>query len=66
MSEPFEVLGDQLINRRSIIIDGDRFAGVGLGLPENCGGNAQVKADLHERRLSRLEKALGLEPICDD
>ncbi|WP_415262379.1 hypothetical protein [Pseudomonas chlororaphis] len=65
MNQPFEAAGDDFINNWSIIVDGDRFAGVGLGLPEDCGKNAQAKADLLERRLSRLEKALGLDPICD-
>jgi len=66
MSQPFEAAGDQFTSRWSIIIDGGRFAGVGIGLPEDCGKNTQSKADLYEHRLSRLEKALGLDPICDD
>ena len=36
----------------------------GIGLPEVLGNDAQEKADLLERRLSRLEQALGLDPIC--
>jgi len=35
-----------------------------FGLPEDFGKDAQMKADLLERRLSRLEQTLGLEPIC--
>ncbi|AJO76501.1 hypothetical protein [Pseudomonas sp. MRSN 12121] len=65
MNQPFEAAGDHFINNWSIIVDGGRFAGIGLGLPEEFGKEAQEKADLLERRLSRLEKALGLDPICD-
>lgn len=38
----------------------------GLGLPENFGEETKKKADLLERRLARLEKELGLDPICAD
>ncbi len=64
MSQPFEV-GDLKTNTQSaIIIDGSRFAGFGIDLPERAGEQPQSVADLLERRLSRLEQALGLDPIC--
>lgn len=36
----------------------------GIGRPDVLGNDAQEKADLLERRLLRLEQALGLDPIC--
>ncbi|AEA70170.1 Hypothetical protein PSEBR_a3803 [Pseudomonas brassicacearum subsp. brassicacearum NFM421] len=37
----------------------------GLGLPEKFGEESKKKADVLERRLARMERALGLDPICD-
>lgn len=37
----------------------------GVSLPENFGVESKEKADLLERRLSRLENALGLSPLGD-
>lgn len=37
----------------------------GIALPEDFGKESQEKADLLERRLSRLEQALGFTPLCD-
>lgn len=39
---------------------------VGVSLPPDFAEKAQEKADLLERRLARLEKRLGLDPICAD
>lgn len=43
-----------------MLVSVDRF---GIALPEDFGKESQEKADLMERRLSRLEQALGLDPI---
>lgn len=42
-----------------MLVSADRF---GIALPEDFGKESQEKADLMERRLSRLEHALGLDP----
>ena len=39
------------------------FSATGFSLPHDFAEKAQEKADLLERRLSRLEQALGLDPI---
>lgn len=46
------------------IIDAGRFLGTGFGLAEGFGEKSQEVADLLERRLSRLDQALGFDPIC--
>ena len=71
MSQPFEVTeGGQVVISRAAIDDASvsqfLFSGAGLGLPEDWAQRSQEKADLLERRLSRIESALGLSPICAD
>jgi|GEM_PF-4017811 len=44
-----------------MLVSAEKF---GIALPKDFGKESQEKADLLERRLSRLEQALGLEPIC--
>ncbi len=39
------------------------ISGAGIEVPEAWAGRAQEKADLLERRLSRLENQLGLSPL---
>lgn len=65
MNQPFEVGERKTSIQHCVIIDAGRFAGVGIGLPDEFAVGAQEKADLFERRLSRLEEALGFEAICD-
>lgn len=66
MNQPFEILVREAHITGAVIIDSGRFAGVGVGLPESLGDDAKEKVDLSERRLSRIESALGLNPICAD
>lgn len=42
------------------LVSPERF---GIELPEGFGKDAEEKADLLERRLSRLENELGLSPL---
>jgi hypothetical protein len=65
MNHSFEVSEGETHINGAIIIDAGRFAGIGIGLPDELAVDAQEKADLIERRLSRLEGVLGLEAICD-
>ena len=64
MSKPFEVRDGETFINSAFIIDAGRFADIGAGLPEGLGDELQKKADLIERRLSRIESALGFNPIC--
>lgn len=63
MNQPFEILDREAHITGAVIIDSGRFAGIGIGMPEGLGDESQEKADLIERRLLRLETALGLEPV---
>lgn len=65
MTQPFEVSDRETRISGAVIIDAGRFAGIGIGLTDELAVDAQEKADLIERRLSRLEGVLGLEAICD-
>ncbi|CRN01186.1 hypothetical protein [Pseudomonas sp. 34 E 7] len=65
MNHSFEVSERENRINGAIIIDAGRFAGIGIGLSDELAVDAQEKADLLERRLSRLEGALGFEAICD-
>jgi hypothetical protein len=65
MNQPFEIGDSKTSLRHCVIIDAGRFAGVGVGLPEDLAARPQENADLFERRLSRLEDALGFDAICD-
>ena len=70
MNQPLEVRNNETRITGAIIIDAGRFAGIGIGigigLPDELAVDAQEKADLIERRLSRIESALGLNAICAD
>lgn len=63
MNQPFEVGKRKTSIQHSVIVEAGRFAGVGIGLPDEFAVGAQEKADLLERRLVRLEKELGLNPL---
>lgn len=39
------------------------FSGASIEMPEGWAGRSQEKADLLERRLSRIEAALGMPPL---
>jgi hypothetical protein len=60
MNQPFEASDLETRISGAVIIDAGRFAGIGIGLPDELAVDAQEKADLIERRLSRIEAALGL------
>ena len=64
MTQPFEVSDRETRISGAVIIDAGRFVGIGIGLPDELAVDAQEKADLLERRLLRIERALGLSPIC--
>ena len=62
MNQPFALNDDgsvSILNSQMIV------SGVGISLPEDWGQKQQEKADLLERRLSRLESELGLSPLDD-
>ena len=63
MTQPFDAADDQTSIKGAIIVESDRFAVFGAGLPEGFGEGAQEKAGLLERRLRRIETALGLPTI---
>jgi hypothetical protein len=65
MSEPFIVNdeGALLISEATIMESQIICSGVGLGLPEDFGKEAKKQEELLERRLSRIELALGLGPL---
>jgi len=65
MNQPFArtedggvFISDAVLKSQAIV------SAVGVSLPSDFAEKSQEKADLLERRLSRLEQALGLEPIC--
>ncbi|MEG8233847.1 hypothetical protein [Pseudomonas orientalis] len=64
MNHSFEVSEREAHVNGAIIIDAGRFAGIGIGLPDELAVAAQEKADLIERRLLRIEEAIGLGPTC--
>ncbi|WP_124407330.1 hypothetical protein [Pseudomonas sp. R4-39-08] len=64
MNQPFEVSDRKPRINGEVIIDAGRFAGIGIGLPDELAADAHEKADLIERRLSRIEETIGLGPIC--
>ncbi|MGB3123558.1 MAG: hypothetical protein WBB95_07110 [Pseudomonas sp.] len=59
MKNPFEMRDCEAHITGAVIIDAGRFAGIGVGLPEGLSDESQEKADLLERRLLRIEHALG-------
>ncbi|RON82434.1 hypothetical protein BK635_13105 [Pseudomonas chlororaphis] len=61
MSQPFEVADEKVTINGATIVSAGRFAVFGEGLPEDFGRDAQEKADLLERRLQRIEAALGFD-----
>lgn len=66
MQAPFVVTADGTLCISEAAITESRLIcpGLGLGLSESFGEEAQKQADLLERRLSRIEQTLGLGPIC--
>lgn len=64
MNQPPEVRNNENRITGAIIIDAGRFAGIGIGLSDELAVDAREKADLIERRLSKIEEAIGLGPIC--
>ncbi|MBW9244193.1 hypothetical protein [Pseudomonas paracarnis] len=60
MNQPPEVRNNENRITGAIIIDAGRFAGIGIGLSGELAVAAQEKADLLERRLLRIEHALGI------
>ncbi|MDF2640750.1 MAG: hypothetical protein K0R45_22 [Pseudomonas sp.] len=66
MNQPFafDEEGRTYINESEILKGQMIVSAAGISLPDDFATKAQEKADLLERRLSRLEQALGLEPIC--
>lgn len=65
MNQPFEVSADKARIAEAVIFDAKRFASIGIGSPERFEESSQGIAGLFERRLSRLEHTLELDPICD-
>lgn len=63
MNKSFEVEDNKARISGVSIVGADRFAGFGVGLPEGFGVESQEKAELLERRLSRLEKEVGLSRL---
>lgn len=68
MSQPFVIdeEGRAFIKGSEILKSQILVSGIGLSLSPDFADKAQEKADLLERRLTRLEKELGLDPICAD
>ncbi|SDS80025.1 hypothetical protein SAMN05216496_2455 [Pseudomonas sp. Z003-0.4C(8344-21)] len=66
MNQPFafDDEGRTYVNESEILRGQMIVSAAGISLPADFAEKAQEKADLLERRLSRLEQALGLEPIC--
>lgn len=60
MTKPFEVEDNKTRISGVTIVAAERLTGFGAGLPEEFGVESQEKAELLERRLSRLEKEIGL------
>mgnify|MGYP007010095273 CR=1 FL=1 len=66
MNQPFAVAEDGHVFVSDAVLKSQAIvSAVGVSLPADFGERAEEKADLLERRLSRLEQAFGLEPICD-
>jgi len=68
MNQPFVTAEDgrTFINESGILQSQMVVSAAGFSLPPDFADKAQEKADLLERRLTRLEKELGLDPICAD
>lgn len=65
MNQPFARAEDGSVFISDAVLKSQAiFSATGVSLPAACGEKIEEKADLLERRLSRLEQALGLEPIC--
>jgi hypothetical protein len=63
MSQPFafDEEGRAYVNESEILKDQMIVSAAGISLPADFAEKAQEKADLLERRLRRLEAALGFE-----
>lgn len=68
MNQPFVIAEDgrAFFNESEILKSQMVASAAGVSLPPDFADKAQEKADLLERRLTRLEKELGLDPICAD
>ncbi|MDD0980406.1 hypothetical protein [Pseudomonas shahriarae] len=65
MNQPFafDEEGRAFINESEILTSQMIVSAVGVSLPPDFAEKAQEKADLLERRLVRLEKELGFNPL---
>lgn len=65
MNQPFEMTatGQVVINGAEVLRSQMLVSAAAIALPEDFGKESAEKADLLERRLSRLEKELGLPQI---
>ena len=65
MNQPFAIdeNGRTYINESEILKGQMIVSAAGISLPADFAEKAQEKADLLERRLARLEKELGLNPL---
>jgi len=65
MNKPFAITedGGSLISGVETLRSQLIVSAVGVSLPADFGKKHQEKADLLERRLSRLESELGLSPL---
>ena len=65
MNQPFAVAddGSVFISDAEVRTSQMIVSAAGISLPADFAEKAQEKADLLERRLARLEKKLGLNPL---
>ena len=66
MNQPFafDEEGRAYVDESEILKGQMIVSTAGISVPADFAKKAQEKADLLERRLARLEKELGLDPIC--
>lgn len=65
MKHHVEIHADNARIAEAAVFDAKRFVSVEIGLPEGSTDSSERVADLLQRRLSRLERRLGFDPICD-
>jgi hypothetical protein len=64
MNQPFARTEDGCVFISEAVLKSQMIvSAVGVSLPADFGEKAEEKADLLERRLSRVEHALGLPPL---
>lgn len=63
MNQPFAIAEDgQVLIKKSEILESQMIVSpIGVSLPDDFAEKAQEKADLLERRLRRIELALGID-----